>query len=196
MAALQRLNSVTAGEAYLSTASSIASPVFSISRPTPLIVSQALSMMLAAAARITILIIALGASIRKSHAARMRRAPKGSARRRAQCARRSSLNGAFALQFLADQLARAAHRLRLLASAFFRRLFIKFPALHFAECAFALHLLFQRAKRLLDIIVADNDLNQGKSLLVNGNGLSRAATKDENGGARLAAGPSRLRFQI
>jgi hypothetical protein len=86
-----------------------------------------------------------------------------------------ALDGAFALQPLADQLAGAANRLRLLAGALFRRLFIKLATLHLAEGAFALHLLLQRPQRLLDIIVADNDLNQGKSLLVNENGLNETA---------------------
>jgi hypothetical protein len=33
--------------------------------------------------------------------------------------------------------------------------------LHFAERAFALHLLFQRLKGLVDVVVADENLNQG-----------------------------------
>jgi len=34
-------------------------------------------------------------------------------------------------------------------------------ALHFAERAFALHLLLQRLEGLVDVVVADENLNQG-----------------------------------
>ncbi len=34
-------------------------------------------------------------------------------------------------------------------------------ALHFAEAAFTLHLLLQGLERLIDIVVADKNLNQG-----------------------------------
>jgi hypothetical protein len=34
-------------------------------------------------------------------------------------------------------------------------------ALHLAERAFALHLLFQRLEGLIDVVVADENLNQG-----------------------------------
>jgi len=78
----------------------------------------------------------------------------------------ASLDGAFALQPLANELAGSADGFRLLACALFRGLFIEFPAFHFPERAFALHLLLERAQGLLDIIVADNDLNQGTSLLI------------------------------
>jgi hypothetical protein len=77
--------------------------------------------------------------------------------------KKAALCAAFALHALADKLARAANRFRLLAGALFGWLFVEFPPFHLAECAFALHFLLQRAKSLLDIIVADNDLNQRKS---------------------------------
>jgi hypothetical protein len=77
----------------------------------------------------------------------------------------ASLDGAFALQPLANELAGPADGFRLLAGALFRGLLIEFPAFHFPERAFALHLLLERAQGLLDIIVADNDLNQGTTLL-------------------------------
>lgn len=72
------------------------------------------------------------------------------------------LDCAFALQTLAQQFTRATNRFGLLPSALFRRFFVEFTPLHFAKRAFALHLLFQRAKRLFDIIVTDRDLYQGK----------------------------------
>lgn len=66
----------------------------------------------------------------------------------------------FALRALARQLAGAAHGFRLLASALFRRLFIMDVPLHFAERALALHLLLQRLQGLVDVVVADKNLNQ------------------------------------
>lgn len=68
---------------------------------------------------------------------------------------------AFALLSLANQLARAANGFRLLAGLLFRGLFIEFAAFHFAERALALHLFLKRLQGLLDIIVADVDLDQG-----------------------------------
>jgi hypothetical protein len=76
------------------------------------------------------------------------------------------LDPAFALHFLADQLARAANGFRLLAGLFLGGLFVKLAPLHFAERAFALHLFLKSAERLLDIVVADYDLNQGNTLLL------------------------------
>src|SRR5690348_9353022 len=63
-------------------------------------------------------------------------------------------NEALALHLLAGELAGAADRLGALAGALFRRLLIMAAELHFAENAFALHLLFQRLERLIDIVVA------------------------------------------
>lgn len=85
---------------------------------------------------------------------------------RCRAAVRTGLGAAFALQFLADQLARPANSLCLLAGFLLGGLFVEFPALHLAESPLALHLLFQRAERLLDVIVADNDLDQGNTLLL------------------------------
>lgn len=67
---------------------------------------------------------------------------------------------AFALRTLARQLASTAHRFRALARALFRRLFIMVAALHLAESAFPLHLLFERLQRLVDVVVADENLYQ------------------------------------
>jgi len=68
---------------------------------------------------------------------------------------------AFALGALAGQLAGAADSLGLLTGALFRRLFVVHVALHFTEAAFALHLLLQGLERLIDVVVADKNLNQG-----------------------------------
>ena len=67
---------------------------------------------------------------------------------------------AFALSALAGQLAGATDGFSLLASALFRRLFVVHVPLHLAERAFALHLLLQRLQGLIDVVVADENLNQ------------------------------------
>ncbi len=72
-------------------------------------------------------------------------------------------NATFAQRALAGQLARAADGFSFLARLFFRRLFEVTTQLHFTEDAFALHLLLQRAKRLIDIIVAYDYLNDNGS---------------------------------
>jgi hypothetical protein len=66
---------------------------------------------------------------------------------------------AFALHPLAGQLARAAHGFGLLARPLFRRLFVMDVTLHLPEGAFALHLLLQGFQRLVDIVVAYENLN-------------------------------------
>jgi len=66
---------------------------------------------------------------------------------------------AFALHFLAGQLACAADGLGLLTSALFRRLLVMATQFHFAEDTFALHFLFQRFQRLIDIVVTDENLH-------------------------------------
>jgi hypothetical protein len=71
-----------------------------------------------------------------------------------------------ALSPLAGQLARTANGFSLLASLLLRRLFIMIAALHLAESTFPLHLLFQRAERLLHIIVAHNDLYDGSLSII------------------------------
>ena len=72
-------------------------------------------------------------------------------------------NQTFALGALAGQLAGAAHGLGLLAGALFRRLFLVHVPLHFAERALALHLLLQRFQRLVDVVVANENLDDDTS---------------------------------
>ena len=69
---------------------------------------------------------------------------------------------AFALGALAGQLAGAAHGFRLLAGALLRGLLVVHVALHLTEAAFALHLLLQGLQGLIDVVVADENLNQVK----------------------------------
>ena len=56
-----------------------------------------------------------------------------------------------------------ADRLGFLARLAFRRLFVGAAQLHLAEYALALHFLFQRLQGLVDIVVADCDVNDGTS---------------------------------
>ena len=72
---------------------------------------------------------------------------------------------AFALSPLAGEFARPADGFRLLPRTLFRRLFIVDVPLHFAERPFALHLLLQGFERLVDVIVAHENLNDGSILL-------------------------------
>ncbi len=72
-----------------------------------------------------------------------------------------ALNQAFTLHPLAHQLTGAPDRFRLLAGALFGRFFVEFPPFHFTKRALTLHFFLKRFKGLLDIIVADKDLNQG-----------------------------------
>jgi hypothetical protein len=81
----------------------------------------------------------------------------GSARRRSR--HTSVADQALTLGALAGKLAGAAHRLRLLAGALLGWLLVVSAHLHFAENAFALHLLLERAKRLVNIVVADEYLH-------------------------------------
>src|SRR5580698_4302090 len=67
---------------------------------------------------------------------------------------------ALALQALALQLAIAAYGLSALAGALLTRLLVVASELHLAEDAFALHLLLQRLQRLVDIVVANDDLQR------------------------------------
>ena len=66
----------------------------------------------------------------------------------------------FALRALAGQLAGAANGLGLLACPLLRWLLVMSAHLHFAEDAFALHFLLESAERLINVVVADENLNQ------------------------------------
>jgi len=70
---------------------------------------------------------------------------------------------AFALGPLAGQLAGAADGFRSFTRTLFGGLFEIRPALHFAESAFPLHLLFERLQRLIDVVFTDENLNQDES---------------------------------
>src|SRR5260221_14695595 len=70
------------------------------------------------------------------------------------------LPDAFALGALALELAGASDRGRAFAGTLLARLLIVAAQLHLAVDAFPLQLLFERAQRLLDIIVANDDLHR------------------------------------
>src|SRR5580658_553884 len=77
--------------------------------------------------------------------------------------RRPAGSEAFALQALALQLAGAANRLGGFPGAAFGRLLVVPPELHFAEYALALHFLLQGLERLIDIVIANEDLHEKPS---------------------------------
>src|SRR3954467_15511775 len=74
--------------------------------------------------------------------------------------RRLGARRAFALGALALELAGPADRSRALAGALLRRLLVVTAQLHLAIDALALQLLLERAQRLLDVIVANDDLHE------------------------------------
>src|SRR5690606_24232134 len=85
--------------------------------------------------------------------------------RRQSCLAAAGRNqGAFALGPLAGQLAGAAHGLGLLARLLLGRLFVIIAQLHFAEDAFALQLLLERAQRLVNIVIANDYLQRSTAL--------------------------------
>jgi hypothetical protein len=62
------------------------------------------------------------------------------------------------LHFFALEFARSAYRLRLFADAALGGLFIGLPEPHFAENALALQFPLQRLQGLVDIVIADKNL--------------------------------------
>jgi len=67
---------------------------------------------------------------------------------------------AFALGLLACELAGSPDRFALFPGRLFGWLLVKSPAFHFAKHTFALHLLLEHTERLIDIVVADEDLQE------------------------------------
>src|SRR5205814_8818586 len=72
---------------------------------------------------------------------------------------------AFALQFLARELAGAAHRFCFLPRLFFGGFLVMTAQLHLAENALALHLFLQRLEGLVDIVITDKNLHLNEVLL-------------------------------
>lgn len=69
---------------------------------------------------------------------------------------------AFALGALAGQFTGAAHGLGAFTRTLLGRLFEVIATLHFAESAFPLHLLFERLQRLIDVVIAYENLYQDR----------------------------------
>src|SRR5215203_3366956 len=67
----------------------------------------------------------------------------------------------FALRLLARELPCPADRLGLFPVLPLGGLFVRIALLHLAKHAFALHFLFQNAERLVDVVIADEDLQGG-----------------------------------
>ena len=98
--------------------------------------------------------------VRHAFLLRLRRGLQRAGAAGARNARLRSRQQAFALGALAGQLAGAANGLGLLAGALLRGLLVVHVALHFTEAAFALHLLLQSLERLIDVIIANENLYQ------------------------------------
>src|SRR5439155_12741714 len=81
--------------------------------------------------------------------------------------RRLGASRAFALGALALKLAGAADRGGALAGALFGWLLVMTAQLHLAVDALALQLLLERAQRLLDVIVANDDLHKTRQTPLN-----------------------------
>lgn len=64
------------------------------------------------------------------------------------------------LQFLTGKLFGATDRFRPFADFPLRWLFVMFAKLHFPKDAFALQLPFQRLKRLVDIVISNENLHE------------------------------------
>jgi hypothetical protein len=64
---------------------------------------------------------------------------------------------------LPGQFARTTDGFRSFTRTLLGGLFEIRPALHFAESAFPLHLLFERLQRLIDVVFTDENLNQDES---------------------------------
>ena len=81
-----------------------------------------------------------------------------------------------ALSKFASSLASASDCFTLFASLPFRRLFVSPFRFHFSKEAFTLHLLFQYSKRLVDVVVAHEDLQDCSDLLIERPPLGKAAS--------------------
>jgi hypothetical protein len=90
--------------------------------------------------------------------------------------------GSEALAFhpLAQQLAVPAHRLGFLAGAALGWFFEGAAELHFAEDALPLHFFLQDAKRLIDIVVTDDDLHETPLLWAKKNGPQNRSRPKES----------------
>ena len=99
----------------------------------------------------------------RSHSATARPVPAGRWAASATdtvCARLGLAGRAFALGALALELAGAADRRGALTRPLFRRLLVMTAQLHLAVDALALQLFLERAQRLLNIVVANDDLHK------------------------------------
>ena len=89
------------------------------------------------------------------------------ARRNRVCG--TSLPDAVTLRTLAIHLTSATDSSSLFTGTLFRRLFVMTAQLHFAIYTFALQLLLKGAQRLIDIVIANDDLHEAFNLQSNNN---------------------------
>ena len=71
----------------------------------------------------------------------------------------------FALGLFPGSLARTSDGFRLLAGLALGRFFIRLAALHLTKNALALHLLLEDSESLIDIVIANDDLQNVSNLL-------------------------------
>jgi hypothetical protein len=102
---------------------------------------------------------------------------------------------AFTLGALASQFPRTADGFSFLARFPFGRLLEMVAALHLPEETFALHLLLERFQRLIDVVIADHDLNYLKLSIgfPAGPGVSLERQKRRNGRKRSLSGDALAR---
>ena len=96
-----------------------------------------------------------------------------------QLGRQRALLDAVTFHALAIHLARATDSGSFFTRALFRRLFIMSAQFHFAVNAFALQLFLQRAQRLIDIIIANDDLHKLVTLRQNFGKVVHRTTKPD-----------------
>ena len=88
---------------------------------------------------------------------------------------------AFALGALAGQLTGATHSFSAFTRTLLGRLFEVIATLHFAESTFPLHLLFERLQRLIDVVIAYENLYQDRLLRACETNTKPAARADAPG---------------
>jgi hypothetical protein len=100
-----------------------------------------------------------GESNRPRHIAIRIRQDDGSSTRRCSSRTAAGDDAAFALRTLAGELANTTNGFGLFTSALLGRLLVIVTHLHFAENALALHLFLKSAKRLINIVIANQYLH-------------------------------------
>ncbi len=93
----------------------------------------------------------------------------------------------FILRFFSRQLARPPNGFGAFACAFLRGLLVSPALFHFTKETFALHFLRQHAKRLLDIVVANQYLHETSDPEFEGRAADGAAARDARASVETTA---------